>query len=58
MPAWAERLRQVAIFNFRFFLLTEWIFVGIIALGLLGVASDRALQVVANRLFQRYAVKT
>jgi NitT/TauT family transport system permease protein len=45
------------IFNSRLFLLTEWTFVGIIALGLMGFVSDRALRIVANRLLQRYAVK-
>jgi taurine transport system permease protein len=45
------------IFNSRLFLLTEWIFVGIITLGLMGFLSDRALRIVANRLLQRYAVK-
>jgi ABC-type nitrate/sulfonate/bicarbonate transport system permease component len=45
------------IFNSRLFLLTEWIFVGIITLGLMGFVSDRALRIVANTLLQRYAVK-
>jgi NitT/TauT family transport system permease protein len=45
------------IFNSRLFLLTEWIFVGIITLGLMGFVSDRALRIVANRLLARYAVK-
>lgn len=45
------------IFNSRLFLLTEWIFVGIITLGLMGFVSDRALRIVANRLLSRYAVK-
>lgn len=45
------------IFNSRLFLLTEWIFVGIITLGLMGFLSDRALRIVANRLLHRYAVK-
>jgi NitT/TauT family transport system permease protein len=45
------------IVNSRLFLLTEWIFVGIITLGFMGFFSDRALRVVANRLLHRYAVK-
>lgn len=45
------------IFNSRLFLLTEWIFVGIITLGLMGFVSDRALRIVANKLLSRYAVK-
>lgn len=45
------------IFNSRLFLLTEWIFVGIITLGLMGFASDRALRLVANKLLHRYSVK-
>jgi NitT/TauT family transport system permease protein len=45
------------IFNSRLFLLTEWIFVGIITLGLMGFVTDRALRIVANKLLHRYAVK-
>ena len=45
------------IMNSRLFLLTEWIFVGIITLGLMGFVSDRALRIVANKLLRRYAVK-
>jgi ABC-type nitrate/sulfonate/bicarbonate transport system permease component len=45
------------IMNSRLFLLTEWIFVGIITLGLMGFISDRALRLVANTLLRRYAVK-
>jgi ABC-type nitrate/sulfonate/bicarbonate transport system permease component len=45
------------IVNSRLFLLTEWIFVGIITLGLMGFVSDRALRLVANKLLHRYAVK-
>lgn len=45
------------IVNSRLFLLTEWIFVGIITLGLMGFVSDRALRLVANTLLRRYAVK-
>jgi NitT/TauT family transport system permease protein len=45
------------IFNSRLFLLTEWIFVGIITLGLMGFLTDRVLRIVANTLLHRYAVK-
>jgi len=45
------------IMNSRLFLLTEWIFVGIITLGLMGFISDRALRLVANTTLRRYAVK-
>lgn len=45
------------IFNSRLFLLTEWIFVGIITLGLMGFLSDRALRIVANKLLHRYSVR-
>ena len=45
------------IFNSRLFLLTEWIFVGIITLGLMGFITDRALRVVAVTLLKRYEVK-
>jgi NitT/TauT family transport system permease protein len=45
------------IFNSRLFLLTEWIFVGIITLGLMGFVTDRALRVVAVTLLKRYEVK-
>ncbi len=44
------------IMNSRLFLLTEWIFVGTITLGLMGFISDRALRVVVNKLLRRYAV--
>ena len=45
------------IFNSRLFLLTEWIFVGIITLGLMGFLTDRALRIVAARLLRRYEVR-
>jgi NitT/TauT family transport system permease protein len=45
------------IFNSRLFLLTEWIFVGIITLGLMGFITDRALRVLASTLLKRYEVK-
>jgi NitT/TauT family transport system permease protein len=35
---------------------TEWVFVGIIALGLLGYTCDRIVRVVVKRLLQRYGV--
>lgn len=35
---------------------TEWVFVGIIALGLLGYACDRVVRFVVQRLLKRYAV--
>ena len=45
------------IFNSRLFMLTEWIFVGIITLGVMGFITDRALRVVAYSLLKRYDVK-
>ena len=45
------------IFNSRLFLLTEWIFVGIITLGLMGFITDRTLRIVATRLLRRYDVR-
>lgn len=45
------------IFNSRLFLLTEWIFVGIITLGVMGFITDRALRIVAATLLKRYEVK-
>jgi ABC-type nitrate/sulfonate/bicarbonate transport system permease component len=45
------------IFNSRLFLLTEWIFVGIITLGLMGFVTDRALRILAATLLKRYDVK-
>jgi NitT/TauT family transport system permease protein len=45
------------IYNSRLFLLTEWIFVGIITLGLMGFITDRALRIVATTLLSRYEVK-
>ena len=35
---------------------TEWVFVGIIILGLLGYACDRVLRFAAVRLLKRYAI--
>ena len=37
---------------------TEWVFVGIILLGLLGYLCDRLLRLAAHHLFRRYDVKT
>ena len=45
------------IFNSRLFLLTEWIFVGIITLGLMGFLTDRVLRIVASTLLKRYDVR-
>jgi taurine transport system permease protein len=45
------------IFNSRLFLLTEWIFVGIITLGIMGFITDRALRILAMTLLRRYDVK-
>lgn len=36
---------------------TEWVFVGIIVLGMMGFVFDRVIRVVATRLLGRYAVK-
>jgi NitT/TauT family transport system permease protein len=45
------------IFNSRLFLLTEWIFVGIITLGTMGFITDRALRLLASTLLKHYDVK-
>jgi taurine transport system permease protein len=45
------------IFNSRLFLLTEWIFVGIITLGLMGFITDRTLRILAATLLKRYDVR-
>lgn len=45
------------IFNSRLFMLTEWIFVGIITLGVMGFITDRALRLVASTLLKHYDVK-
>jgi ABC-type nitrate/sulfonate/bicarbonate transport system permease component len=45
------------IFNSRLFLLTEWIFVGIITLGAMGFMTDRALRVLSATFLKRYDVK-
>ena len=51
------RTRDQGRVNARLFLLTEWIFVGIITLGLMGFVCDRVLRLVANTLLKRYDVK-
>jgi NitT/TauT family transport system permease protein len=45
------------IFNSRLFLLTEWIFVGIITLGLMGFITDRALRLLVSTLLKHYDVR-
>ncbi len=45
------------IFNSRLFLLTEWIFVGIITLGVMGFITDRALRVLATAFLKHYDVR-
>jgi NitT/TauT family transport system permease protein len=45
------------IFNSRLFLLTEWIFVGIITLGIMGFLTDRALRILATTFLKHYDVK-
>lgn len=45
------------IFNSRLFLLTEWIFVGIITLGIMGFVTDRMLRILVVTLLHRYDVK-
>ena len=45
------------IFNSRLFLLTEWIFVGIITLGMMGFLTDRVMRILVSKLLKRYDVK-
>jgi taurine transport system permease protein len=45
------------IWTARNFSRTEWVFVGIIALGLLGFVFDRVLRLAASLLRRRYGVK-
>src|SRR5262245_26280225 len=45
------------IYNSRLFLMTEWIFVGIITLGTMGFLTDRALRLLAATLLKHYDVK-
>lgn len=44
------------IWSARNFGRTEWVFVGIIVLGLPGFVFDRIVRLVANRLLRRYGV--
>ena len=46
------------IWTARNFARTEWVFVGIIALGLLGYLFDRALRIAVDRLLRRYRLTT
>ena len=45
------------IFNSRLFLLTEWIFVGILTLGIMGFVTDRLFRTFAGAMLKRYEVK-
>jgi len=45
------------IFNSRLFLLTEWIFVGILTLGIMGFVTDRVFRMLAGVMLKRYEVK-
>lgn len=45
------------IYNSRLFLMTEWIFVGIITLGIMGFMTDRVLRILVATLLRRYDVK-
>ena len=45
------------IFNSRLFLLTEWIFVGIITLGIMGFIADRLLRIFVSTFLKHYDVK-
>lgn len=45
------------IFNSRLFLLTEWIFVGILTLGIMGFVTDRVFRMLAGAMLKRYEVK-
>jgi NitT/TauT family transport system permease protein len=44
------------IWNSRLYFKTDWIFVGLVTLGLLGFLADRALSFIGNRLLARYGV--
>lgn len=46
------------IFNARLFMLTSHIFVGLIALGLCGMATDQLLRLIVQRALYRYQVRT
>lgn len=45
------------IYTSRLYYRTDWIFVGIITLGLLGFCADKLLRYIGNRLFRYYGVK-
>lgn len=45
------------IFNSRLFMLTEWIFVGILTLGIMGFLTDRAFRMAAGAMLKRYNVR-
>lgn len=45
------------IFDSRLYLKTDWIFVGIITLGLMGFVTDRIFRLVSTRLLKRYDVR-
>lgn len=46
------------IWNSRLFAQTDFVFVGIITLGLMGFAANRALQLITSRVAYRYNIKT
>ena len=45
------------IYTSRLYYRTDWIFVGIVTLGLLGFCADRLLRFVGNRLFRYYGIR-
>ena len=45
------------IFHSRLFLLTEWIFVGILTLGIMGFITDRTFRTLASFLLKRYDIR-
>lgn len=45
------------IFNSRLYLLTSWIFVGIITLGLMGLTTDLVFRTIVRLFLRRYSVK-
>lgn len=44
------------IYTSRLYYRTDWIFVGIVVLGLLGFTADRLLRILAKRLFKHYGI--
>lgn len=46
------------IWNSRLFFRTDWIFVGLICLGLMGFLTDRAVALIGRKLLSRYGVVT